>query len=285
MKLYAAHLFLLPTLGLMVSCGGEVEDRVSEVSELNGSFAEVVGGSAAPVGSHPWLVSIYLDGNFRCGGTLIRENWVLTAGHCVSEGYGREFDDSRIRVVLGDRSLTREERGETEVSVDRVVSHDHHEIDTLVADIALLRLEDSATLSSTVQLMDLPTEDEENARFSDPLRTIGWGRTVAGSETITDGYPSVPHRASFRMRNEFDCGTQRNIICGAPRTSRSSASICSGDSGSPGYRRINDSIVQYGIVSYSGGSVEGEYCAQYSAFTEVAAFRGWIDDTIESMTR
>ena len=38
----------------------------------------IVGGQDAKEGEFPWYVN-YAE----CGGALIRDNWVLTAGHCV----------------------------------------------------------------------------------------------------------------------------------------------------------------------------------------------------------
>lgn len=51
----------------------------------------IVGGKNAPFGRWPWQVSVRRTSFFgfssthRCGGALINQNWIATAGHCVDE--------------------------------------------------------------------------------------------------------------------------------------------------------------------------------------------------------
>ena len=49
----------------------------------------IVGGEEAPIGAYPWLALLgYSRDNgatieWRCGGSLIGEQYILTAAHCV----------------------------------------------------------------------------------------------------------------------------------------------------------------------------------------------------------
>lgn len=45
----------------------------------------VVGGIASNPGAWPWLIALYQDGIFHCGGVILSDQWVLTAAHCVNE--------------------------------------------------------------------------------------------------------------------------------------------------------------------------------------------------------
>jgi hypothetical protein len=47
-----------------------------------GTLDRIVGGRESNMGAWPWVVAIIRDGTFKCGGSLLDNNWILTAGHC-----------------------------------------------------------------------------------------------------------------------------------------------------------------------------------------------------------
>jgi hypothetical protein len=56
----------------------------SRVAEIVGG-SRVVGGKPSQPTAWPWVVSIYKNGVFHCGGVLINDIWILTAAHCVDK--------------------------------------------------------------------------------------------------------------------------------------------------------------------------------------------------------
>lgn len=45
----------------------------------------IVGGEVSSPGSWPWLALLYFQKSPRCGATIIDDEWLVTAAHCVKE--------------------------------------------------------------------------------------------------------------------------------------------------------------------------------------------------------
>lgn len=59
------------------------ENNTTQTDELVGSQLRVVGGRASQPKAWPFLVAIYRDGSFYCGGVILNKLWILSAGHCL----------------------------------------------------------------------------------------------------------------------------------------------------------------------------------------------------------
>ena len=59
--------------------------------------ARVVNGENAKPHAWPWQISLRVNGRHICGGSLIKNDWVITAAHCVD----RNPNPSGYTVVVG----------------------------------------------------------------------------------------------------------------------------------------------------------------------------------------
>ena len=59
--------------------------------------SRIVGGEEARPNSWPWQVSLQYYGGHICGASLLNENWVLSAAHCVD----KSSDPRRYSLALG----------------------------------------------------------------------------------------------------------------------------------------------------------------------------------------
>lgn len=60
-----------------------VADTSCGKHKTNQRLSRIVGGQDAEKGEFPWMVSLTRHGGHFCGGTIISNKFVMTAGHCL----------------------------------------------------------------------------------------------------------------------------------------------------------------------------------------------------------
>ncbi|KAK5861874.1 hypothetical protein PBY51_017316 [Eleginops maclovinus] len=108
---------------------------------IGAAFAEeddkIVGGKECTPYSMPHQVSLNSGYHF-CGGSLVNENWVVSAAHCYK---------SRVEVQLGEHNLRVREGNEQYISSSRVIRHPNYSSYNINNDIMLIKLSKPATLN------------------------------------------------------------------------------------------------------------------------------------------
>lgn len=139
-----------------------------------------MGGRPTGVNRYPWLARLVYDGQFHCGASLINENFVLTAAHCVRRSgirkkniflgfvavlkhndFNFRLKRSKIRVILGDHDqfITTDSPAIMR-AVTTIIRHRNFDINSYNHDIALLRLRKPVTFSKHVRPVCLPNRSE-----------------------------------------------------------------------------------------------------------------------------
>lgn len=89
------------------------------IKQLNTS-SKIIGGQAAKPMEFPWQTSLQVKSlsSHICGASLISDQWVLTAAHCMR----RSSSANNWKVVLGEHDLSQTDKNEREFTISRVSS-------------------------------------------------------------------------------------------------------------------------------------------------------------------
>uniref|UniRef100_A0A3Q2QTF9 Peptidase S1 domain-containing protein n=1 Tax=Fundulus heteroclitus TaxID=8078 RepID=A0A3Q2QTF9_FUNHE len=136
----------------------------------------IVGGEEAPPGSWPWQVSLHTSAHF-CGGSLINDQWVLTAAHF--DAIKDAEIPSLVTVYLGRQSQEGSNPNEVVRKVAQIVSHPDYNSRTPNNDIALLKLSKPVSFTSYISPVCLAAS---KSIFSSGVNTwiTGWGTIGSG---------------------------------------------------------------------------------------------------------
>ncbi len=243
----------------------------------------IVGGAPADPGEWPWQVAL-VDGAATdlyadqfCGGSLVANDWVVTAAHCVE---GLAIAD--VDVVAGIYNLQTPAAGYQRRDVRTIVIHPSWNPANYNYDIALLRLKTPVTLggsgatkTQTIELV-APTIGDLVGFNS---WVTGWGNTESVPLWPTQLYEvEVPiiTNAICNDSSHYAGGITNNMLCAG--FDAGGKDSCQGDSGGP--LVIKDVSGQYrlaGIVSWGDGCAEPMLPGVY---TRVSNFTAWVKSEI-----
>jgi secreted trypsin-like serine protease len=169
-------------------------------------------GQDAPPGAFPFQVGVIRSqdqSKYLCGGSLIADTWVLTAGHCVSDEEGELVDDPPAYTVYAG-SITLQ--GGDRIAVKSVHRHPQYDKAFLDNDVALLQLERAPKKEFHVAPINLidSTKASSFETVGTDLIILGWGNTETGSPPKNLRYTSI------KMVDRGECSN--NIIQARAKT-------------------------------------------------------------------
>ena len=239
---------------LLFSCDSPVDSQLETRLEEQQTLAPgelpqpfIVGGwevdPACPDCKYPFMVSVqgtgYWSGHF-CGGSLVREDWVVTAAHCMSGE-----SPSSISVKIGMHNINGTMGSETRYA-DQIIVHPQYSGWSLDNDYALIHL----TQPSSFEPIQLVTDDSHDV---EPVMstTMGWGATSSGgwsSNVLLEVDVPIDNSCGNYSNSEIT----NNMVCAGDNNGGEDS--CQGDSGGPLIMTNSDGEYELiGIVSWGYG--------------------------------
>ncbi|XP_011447066.3 transmembrane protease serine 3 isoform X2 [Magallana gigas] len=241
----------------------------------------IVGGHVSSPGRWPWIASIYLhippmSQEQFCAGSLVSDEWILTAAHC----FDRTTDKRDVRIRLGEFNLHHRDPSEQTFNATELFIHPLYTKSSHDFDIALIKLNRPADTSTDyVKSICLPLASEPPFH-NDFCYVAGWGNTGSSgaSKTAILQEAKMPLLDSNLCRRIYSQLTS-NMMCGG--YVYGGIDTCQGDSGGPLSCRRSNRWELGGVVSWGNG------CAQIlkpGVYTKTMPFLSWITDTMLGKT-
>ncbi|XP_071978921.1 serine protease 27-like [Engystomops pustulosus] len=244
----------------------------------------IYGGTNSKEGEWPWQVSVQGNGSHFCGGSVISNQWVLSAAHC----FDGNTDPTFIRVVLGMYQLDNPTSYEISSTVEQIILHPDFVKIGDKGDIALMKLSSPVNYNQYIQAIRLPDEAS-----SFPCGyfcwTTGWGATENGSSP-TNG---ILQKVSVPLMNYKTCDQMYHVssaenastvlvhdyeICAGYVDGKKDS--CPGDSGGPLACNIQGAWYQAGVVSW------GEGCGtplRPGVYSLLPVYQRWIQQYVPNL--
>ena len=223
-------------------------------------LARIVGGSHSDVGRHPYYASLYETSiqasDFRCGGSLVAPDVILSAAHCVTGGFQIK------NVVVNNTNVKGDNPYGYRRQVIRTMVHPSWNPSSLRNDLALLLLNEAV-------------DDVEPASYSrqfpvlsilDTLTILGLGATEDGG-SFPDSLQEVDVEITpFDFCDDaYSSNGIFDFLTGLTESTQFCASspgqdACQGDSGGP--MVVSSSTVkdlQIGLISFGLGCARPDF--------------------------
>ena len=207
----------------------------------------IVGGTevdpACPDCKYPFMVSVQWTGNWGghyCGGSLVREDWVVTAAHCMT---GESTSGTVVKIGLHNVNGT---TGSETRYIDEIIIHPQYSSNSLDNDYALLHLTQPSSFEP-IQLITDTDHDEEPVMST----VMGWGATSSGgssSNILLEVDVPIDDSCGSYSNSEIT----NNMVCAGDGNGGEDS--CQGDSGGPLIMTNDEGEYELiGIVSWGYG--------------------------------
>jgi len=230
----------------------------------------IVGGAEAIPGDWPWQVSLNNNGRHFCGGSLINNEWVVSAAHCFSGS------TAGYTILLGVHDRILQEAWVVIRRFKNLINHPNWNAATLRGDISLIKMDSAVNYTEYIRPICMPNQTEHNDfHAGDRIHVTGWGSAQIGGALFIKKMQGshivlTEARARTKYGARFDAATQ--IAAG---DNGDVAGPCQGDSGGP-FTKMNDDgkWTSIGVVSWGIG------CGNGGVYSRTDRYLPWLSSTM-----
>ena len=256
---------------------------------------KIINGQPVLPKSFPFMVSLGLFSpssyRHRCGGTIVRRKYVVTAAHCVDD-FGQSYDSTSyfqennraLSIIAGTEIISGLNfldlfSNQNIYLVRNIKINPDYKDSINPNDIAVLSIERIINFSPSVFSVRIPTSLDPSVINGKPVTTVGWGvnefgvissQLMSSSLTVLNGTPLQKFCGGFE--NDFYC---------VKDTSESNSNVCFGDSGGPLLSFEQNKWTFYGVTSFVFVD-SNRNCLNTapSFFVMVPRFSNWLNNQI-----
>ncbi len=157
--------------------------------------ARIFGGETALHDSWSWTISIQIGNNHFCGGSILNEQYIITAATCLID---RMNNLSSISVCAGTNRLSGTCRQRREIK--NVFNHPSYKHETFENDIALIQVKVPFNfIDKSIARICLPntTHSDQYPETGTDVIAVGWGQNEAGQ------HPDTLQQVTIQVVDEF----------------------------------------------------------------------------------
>jgi secreted trypsin-like serine protease len=236
------------------------------IQEVN----KIIGGASANISEFPWQV-YFVAGNYACGGSILSDEWVITAAHCTktSSGTAIPFTDMYVRVGLNNPANGSDGK---KYLLSEVFVHENYNDVTYDNDIALLHIKGPINYSNASPVKIVSDADVNEGAINPGVIAwvTGWGY-VHVSPNVNPGSlqkVQLPIVSNLQASTVWTKIPASDLMAGYLNGGKDA---CNGDSGGPLVVPVYGEYKLAGLVSWGSSN-----CNTYGGYTKVSLFDTWI---------